>query len=295
MKKRPQLNINKAALYAIIINSMEIAASVALAVLLLTEDAHASLHGAAGRLLVITLAAAVTWGAFMDIRDAVRARRLSIKVMGLNETVDQMSDLNRALRAQRHDFLNHLQVVYSLIEMKEYAEANRYIAQVYGDIQQVSRTMKTACPPVNALLRVKIAEAEQRGAAVDLSVSAAWDALPLPAWEMCRVLSNLIDNALDALKETEKPRLRILLKEDVRGFSFTIENNGPAIPEDRQALIFEAGFSGKGEGRGMGLYIARETMRGQGGDLTVESNEASTAFHGFLPRRPQQAEPLQGD
>ena len=48
--------------------------------------------------------------------------------------------------------------------------------------------------------------------------------------------------------------------------------------------IFEPGFSGKGEGRGMGLHIARETMRGAAGDLTVESNEEYTAFRGFLPK-----------
>ena len=34
----------------------------------------------------------------------------------------------------------------------------------------------------------------------------------------------------------------------------------------------------------MGLFIARETMRQAGGDLTVESSEAFTAFHGTVPR-----------
>jgi nitrogen-specific signal transduction histidine kinase len=34
----------------------------------------------------------------------------------------------------------------------------------------------------------------------------------------------------------------------------------------------------------MGLYIARETMRGAAGDLTVESSEGSTAFSGFVPK-----------
>ena len=34
----------------------------------------------------------------------------------------------------------------------------------------------------------------------------------------------------------------------------------------------------------MGLHIARETMRGAGGDLTVESSESFTAFRGFIPK-----------
>ena len=281
---KPQLNLNKAALYSIVINALQIVAAVALAVLILMEDYNPSLRGPVGNIIVITLATVVSWGAFMDIREAVRARKMGFKLQGLDETVSQMTDLNHALRAQRHDFLNHLQVVYSLIEMGEYSEANRYIAQVYGDIQQVSRTLKTACAPVNALLRAKVGEAEQKGVKVDLSVHAAWDSLPLPAWEMCRVISNLIDNALDALNGTENPTLYLELAEDVKGFSFTVKNNGPAIPPEKQSAIFEAGVSGKGEGRGMGLFIARETMRQAGGDLTVESSDAFTAFHGRLPR-----------
>ena len=284
MKLQPQLNVRKAALYSIVINALQIAAVVALAVYILNDGVNQALRGPVGDLVVLLLAAVVSWGAVMDIREAYRAMRLSAKLRGLDETVSQMTDLNTALRAQRHDFLNHLQVVYSLIEMGEYPEANRYIEQVYGDIQSVSRALKTRCAPVNALLRAKMAEAEQRGAQVELSVNASWDTLPLPGWEMCRVLSNLIDNALDALRDTPQPRLWITLREDVKSDSFEVKNNGPAIPEKNLARIFEPGFSGKGEGRGMGLHIARETMRQAGGDLTVESNEAFTAFRGNLPK-----------
>ncbi len=284
MKRKPQLNVRKAALYSIVINALQIAAVVALAVYILNDGLNQALSGVLGDLVVLLLAVVVTWGAVMDIREAYRAMRMSVKLQGLDETVTQMTDLNTALRAQRHDFLNHLQVVYSLIEMGEHDEANRYIEQVYGDIQAVSKALKTACAPVNALLRAKMAEAEQRGIRVELAVHAAWDGLPLPGWEMCRVLSNLIDNAMDALQGTHDPRLDITLSEDVKSYAFEVKNNGPAIPEKNLSNIFEPGFSGKGEGRGMGLHIARETMRQAGGDLTVESCDAFTAFRGTLPK-----------
>ena len=284
MKIQPQLNVRKAALYSIVINALQIAAVVALAVYILNDGLNQALRGVLGDLVVLLLAVVVTWGAVMDIREASKAVKLSVKLRGLDETVSQMTDLNTALRAQRHDFLNHLQVVYSLIEMGEYSEANQYIEQVYGDIQSVSKALRTRCAPVNALLRAKIAEAEQRGIKVELTVRAAWEALPVAAWEMCRVLSNLIDNAMDALQGRLSPRLYIDLEEDVKQFSFEVKNNGPAIPEKNLASIFEPGFSSKGESRGMGLHIARETLRSAGGDLTVESSDAFTAFRGFLPK-----------
>lgn len=286
MKWKPrQFNIRKAAIYAIIINILQMLAMAALAVYLLIDGVNEALHGWVGDMIVITLTLIISWGALVDIREALHAIKMKVQLHGLDETVSQMTDLNRALRAQRHDFLNHLQVVYSLIEMGEHEEANQYIEQVYGDIQNVSRALKTACAPVNALLRAKMAEAEQRGIQVDVSVQAAWDTLPLPAWEMCRVLSNLVDNAMDAMAGQKDGKLSIQLSEDVKGFSFSVRNNGPMIPEEIRASIFEPGFSGKGEGRGMGLFIARETMRSAGGNLSLRSDEKTTEFMGHVPRK----------
>lgn len=289
-RPRPQFNLRKAADYAIVINALQIAAMAALAVYVLNDEVNAALSGVLGDVLVIVMFLVVAWGAAVDIREALAARRMTVKLSGLNETVNQMTDLNHALRAQRHDFLNHLQVVYSLIEMGEYQEANRYIDQVYGSIQALSKTLKTACAPVNALLRAKTAEAAERGIYTEVRVQGTWEGLPLPAWEMCRVLSNLMDNAMDALAEVKKPRLVLTLGEDVKRFFFEVWNNGPAIPAEKQADIFEPGYSGKGEGRGMGLYIARETLRGVGGDLTVQSDAQATVFSGDVPRTARAAE-----
>ena len=286
MKIKPSahVNVRKAAVYAIVINVLQMLAMAALGSYILIDGLNHALHGILGDVIVITLCAVVCWGAAVDIREARSALKMTVQLHGLDETVSQMTALNHTLRAQRHDFLNHLQVVYSLIEMEEYQEANDYIEQVYGDIQNVSRALKTACAPVNALLRAKIAEAEERGIRVELTISAAWDQLPLPAWEMCRVISNLIDNAMDALGKTADACLSISLSEDVKGFSFEIRNNGPMIAPGMLPSIFEPGFSGKGEGRGMGLFIARETLRSAGGDLTAQSTGEFTAFSGFVPR-----------
>ena len=167
MKIQPQFNMHKAAVYAVVINAMQILAMVGLAVYVLTDRMNMALQGALGDILVLMLAVVVIWGAVVDIREAMAAGHMTLKLDGLDKTVSQMTDLNIALRSQRHDFLNHLQVVYSLMEMGEYQEANRYIEQVYGDIQALSQQMKTACAPVNALLRAKAAEAQKRGVRVE--------------------------------------------------------------------------------------------------------------------------------
>ena len=279
MKMLPQFNIKKATLYAIVINALQILAMLALALYVLTDEFNHVLQHSLGDILILMLAVVVIWGAVVDIRDAIQARHMHMKLNGLDETVAQMTDLNHALRAQRHDFLNHLQVVYSLMEMEEFDEARAYIDQVYGSI------LKTACAPVNALLRAKTTEAEGRNIRLEVTVKAAWKDLPFPAWEMCRVLSNLIDNAMDALMGWKNAASHVTLWEDVNRFAFSVENNGPQIPADMAEKIFEAGFSGKGEGRGMGLCICRKTLRQQNGDLSVLSSAEKTVFSGYVPKK----------
>ena len=58
-------------------------------------------------------------------------------------SLDDLNKLNNTMRAQRHDFMNHLQVVHSLIELKEHDEANAYIDRVYDQIEKVSSSLKT--------------------------------------------------------------------------------------------------------------------------------------------------------
>ena len=249
------VDIHKNALYAIAVNSIQIVAAVVLAALLVIEKNNLAID-----IFSIVIAVVVTAGAALDIREAMAARRKSDEADMLSDMVAQMDALNRSLRAQRHDFLNHLQVVFSLIEMEEQKEAADYIEKVYGDMQSVSRAMRTDNPAINALLRAKLADCEAAGVLTELDVSGSWRELPMPAWEMCRVFSNLMDNAIDALEDTADKRLRILLREDLHGFSFSFTNNGPAIPQNEQRRIFEAGVSSRGEGRGMGLYIVRCTL-----------------------------------
>ena len=285
MKAQPQFNMKKAAVYSVVINAFQILAMLALAIYVFTDEFNHVLQDSLGDILILMLTVVVIWGAVVDIREAVKTGRMHVQLHGLDETVTQMTDMNHALRAQRHDFLNHLQVVYSLMEMEEFSEAQQYISQVYGNIQDLSRQLKTACAPVNALLRAKTTEAEGKKIRLFVDVKAAWKDLPLPAWEMCRVLSNLIDNAMDALAGKKDAAITVTLKEDVRSFSFSVANNGPMIAAETAEKIFEAGFSGKGEGRGMGLHICRKTLRQYEGDLSVSSTETETVFSGYVPKQ----------
>ena len=81
----------------------------------------------------------------------------------MEDSVKNLEALNTTLRAQRHDYLNHIQVIYGLLELKEYEEAKNYLDPVFKDIVKLSRALKTAQPAVNALMQAKLEVAEKKG------------------------------------------------------------------------------------------------------------------------------------
>ena len=286
-KARP-VSVRKATNYAIVINALQIGIILVMLLgIILVPEISTSYR----LLLTLTVVASlvIVWGAVVDIREALHTRKLLTQLDDMDNTNDAMSQFNNTLRAQRHDFLNHLQVVYSLIEMEEYQEANEYIEQVYGRITSVSRTMKTAIPAVNALMLVKAAACEKAGVQVEMNITSTWETLEaaIPDWEMCKVLSNLIDNAIDAMENMppEKRRLSISLAENVKQYTFRVENTGEPIPEDIRERIFIPGFTTKGDGHGMGLHIVRRTLKEWSGDIAVESSPERTVFSGYVPKQ----------
>ncbi len=204
----------------------------------------------------------------------------------LIDTLKYLEALNKTLRTQRHDYLNHIQVIYSLMELEEYDEARNYIEPVYKDIVKVSKALKTSKPAVNALLQAKLQMAEKNDIDMELEIKSDLKHLNMEPWEFCRVIGNIIDNAIFALKQ--KPDNRYILvefAENLQNIRINISNNGDGIPKEIIGNIFKEGFTTKGDkGEGMGLAIVKEIIENFSGTVSVTSNEQRTSFEIVLPK-----------
>jgi len=277
------VNLSKITGYAITINACQIVAISLLAIYsLAVGDLH--LTGWISRSITIVATLMVIWGAALDIREALDARRNARQRQALEEAYEQLEELNGTLRAQRHDFMNHIQVIYTLTELDDRQAALDYMDKVYGDIQKVGKALKTASPAVNALLAAKLADCEESKIEFIADIRTAWDSCPVPGWEMCRILGNLIDNAVEAMENQSCRRITVRLWEDVRSWRFCVENNGTPIPDEIRRNIFFAGFSTKGTGRGTGLFIVSRILENYGGDIAAEDRDGITVFSGTIPK-----------
>ncbi|MBP0651717.1 histidine kinase, partial [Mycobacterium tuberculosis] len=68
-----------------------------------------------------------------------------------------------------------------------------------------------------------------------------------------QVLLNVIGNALDAMDGQAERRLAIAASEDDDGLTVEIADNGPGLPPERMAHMFEPFYTTKAPGVGLGL------------------------------------------
>ena len=101
--------------------------------------------------------------------------------------------------------------------------------------------------------------------------------------DLNQVWTNIIDNAIDAMKGKGKLRLRTYSEDNF--VIVEIVDNGPGIPEDIQARIFEPFFTTKkvGEGTGLGLDTVQRIVKKHKGTITVDSKPGQTCFQIWLP------------
>ena len=105
----------------------------------------------------------------------------------LRESINNLCGLNDKLRMDRHDYLNHLQIVYGLMELEEYDEMNEYLRKVYKELLKTGKAVRTSKPAINALLAAKSAESEAKGIEFVIEVKSDLKNLGIEDWELCKV------------------------------------------------------------------------------------------------------------
>jgi signal transduction histidine kinase len=103
-----------------------------------------------------------------------------------------------------------------------------------------------------------------------------------------QILINLLSNAVKFTPEGGRIRLSCTFKGE--SVSIHVEDNGPGIPRNKQALVFEPfvqldrGLTRTNEGTGLGLAISRGLARGMGGDIGLRSEvDVGSVFTVTIP------------
>ncbi len=99
-----------------------------------------------------------------------------------------------------------------------------------------------------------------------------------------RVVLNLLDNAVAAMKDSETGTVQITtdFKQESGLITIQVADSGPGIPEEVLPMLFEPYFSTKKEGTGLGLAIAKRIVNDHDGYIRVSTHSKDETFRTFF-------------
>ena len=193
----------------------------------------------------------------------------------------EVENMYRQIRGWRHDFRNHIQTMKAYAAAEDWQAVRRYLDELDGDLAAVDPVIKTGNPMADAILNSKISLARSKGIPVtaDAHIPVA---LKLSEIDLCCIIGNLFDNAIEASLRLppEKRLIRVYLdmKNTQLYLSFTNFTAGKKLR--RAGGLFP---TTKGEGHGFGLLRTDAIVKRLGGYLSRNSEDGAFTTEILLP------------
>ncbi len=222
-------------------------------------------------------------GAISTFRDLTKIKRLAEELTGVRMYAE-------ALRAQAHEFKNKLHVILGMVHMKSYDQLPAYISQITNHYQEeigfIAKRIKD--PVLAGFVLAKMSYAREQSMHVSLSSDTF---VPMPReegiiHEIITIVGNLIDNALEAVKNAKDKKILVSFVFDEEEDTLTIEvkDKGTGMSDEKLSQVFRKGYSTKHSERGYGLHLVDESIQKLDGEVQVTSEPGKgTIFEVRIP------------
>ena len=188
------------------------------------------------------------------------------------------------VRRRQHDFKNHLNTVYSLAlvsDEKNLKETvTRYMDSLNVSLENIEKVLQIDNTVVTAIIYNKINEATKNNIEFKYNIQGG-SKFPFKDYELSEILNNLVDNAFEAILNSEINLKKVFLNIGYLEENCIIQigNTGKRIEFSDIGKIFDAGYTTKtGENCGYGLYNVKRIVESYGARIQLSFENDYTIF-----------------
>ena len=209
----------------------------------------------------------------MEFIEQEMERRTELAVLAAkNElTMESYDNLRRhfeEVRMLRHDTMKHYTLLRTMAA-KTPERLTDYLDELIGQVEAVRPVVNSRNQMLNILINGKLNAAASKGISTEILSSDAPDKLPLTDTELCCLIVNILDNAINAASESRKPSIKLDFHCNDNHFFFSCENSIPdAANANKKAPTPEHGY---------GLKIIRQIMK-RWGDNMISIEESKDEY-----------------
>lgn len=194
----------------------------------------------------------------------------------------EVDNMYHQIRGWRHDYRNHIQTMKAYAAAEDWDAIKRYLDLLDDDLTTVDTVIKTGNPMTDAILNSKISLAKSKNIQV---IADADIPLTLKSSEidLCCIIGNLFDNAIEASLKLPEDRRMIRVYMDMRNtqlyISFTNLTAGKKLK--KEGKLFR---STKGKGHGFGLIRIDAIVERLDGYISYNSEDGAFTTEILLPQ-----------
>jgi two-component system sensor histidine kinase HydH len=233
----------------------------------------------------------------LDLELAIMLETYREDLEAKNRNAERLATIGQFAASIGHELRNPLGVVESSVyllrqHLRAEAEApavKKHLDRIGAEVERASKTIHDLLdlarnrPPQRRKTSLRelvdsAAEASLLPAAVTLHISVPADlTLTIDQDQVRQVLTNLFSNAMQALKGRGQIWVEVEPAAD-GGTRLRVRDDGPGIPAEARSRIFEALFTTKAKGSGLGLALCRRIMEAHGGTIDAETRPGGASF-----------------
>lgn len=238
----------------------------------------------------------------LDMELAIMLETYKEDLEAKNRTAERLSTIGQFAAGIGHELRNPLGVVESSVFLLRQrvqqlgvddAVITRHLDKIGNEVLRSNKTIndllelarnrppKRRRVPASAVI-AQASSSLQLPATLELRVDAP-EAVSLDADpdQIARVLSNLFLNASQAMGG--KGTITVEARRHDSEAQLRVRDDGPGVPADVRHRIFEALFTTKAKGSGLGLALCRRIVEGHGGTIVLEPSERGASFLISIP------------
>ena len=188
-----------------------------------------------------------------------------------------INDLMGKVKANEHEYKNHLNTIWSIAQISSPEEVKskikEYMSSIVDDSEEFSMLVDVENTIVKAVLYNKGQRAEKLDVKYNYRVNSNLKDISLDNSELTVVLSNLLNNAIEATSIIDKKEIEVDISEDNKSYIINVRNYTEGLKAESLSNIFKMGYSTKGEGRGYGLYNVKQIVEKHKGKIQISLDD----------------------
>lgn len=190
----------------------------------------------------------------------------------------EVENMYEKMRGWRHDYRHHIQAMKVHAARGEYQEIDRYLDMLDDDLTHVETVVKTGNRMADAIFNSKLSLAAERQIQVKAQAQIPVT-LAVSELDLCVLIGNLLDNAMEACMELPPQRRLIRIYMEMKGNFLYLALTNTAGGAKKSSF-----HTTRGPGRGLGLQRVDAIVKKLGGHVTRASEEEAFSTEVLLPQ-----------